>query len=128
MVQDNDDDIIELTQVVGEESSEDADQEIIELTDIDTGLDASGEEDLPDEMMVAGPGEADETDVIPMDDADVPDVTQTQLEDALERVIEKKFSKTIEKILFEVMEKVIQKEIAEIKEALQKDLDDIGKS
>ena len=44
----------------------------------------------------------------------------------MERVVEKKFADKIETILFEVMEKVIEKEIKEIKESLQKDLDQIG--
>lgn len=54
------------------------------------------------------------------------EVTSEKLEAALENVIEKKFSGHIEKILFEVMEKVIEKEIADIRQRLKKDLDDIG--
>jgi len=120
MVQDRDDEIIELTQVVGQESFNETDQQVIELIDIHTednsneGLAEKGlelQEHVKDEVL-----------------ADVPllDFSQNQLDAALERVIEKKFSDTIEKILFEVMERVIQKEIKEIKEGLQKDLDDIG--
>ena len=172
MVQDNDEEIIELTQVMPEDTPEtttDDDQDIIELTDIDagdnekTGDEIGVDEDdgildlgepIPDEPE-AGP----ETDIDPaapaataLNDAesDQPDpedpdsiegdsedmgsqsqdviteISEEMLEAALERVIEKKFSETIEKILFEVMEKVIQKEIADIKASLQKDLDEIG--
>ncbi|MDD9304894.1 MAG: hypothetical protein HUK40_22175 [Desulfobacter sp.] len=114
MVQDNDD-IIELTEVVGDDSSDEADQNIIELTQI-----VPGENDL-----------ADSASSIPFDPeaqgkTALPSVSQEEFEAALERVIEKKFSKTIEALLFETLEKVIQTEITQIKEGLQKDLDDIG--
>lgn len=49
-----------------------------------------------------------------------------QIETALEKVIEKKFAAQIQSILFQVMERVIEKEISEIRESLQKDLDQIG--
>jgi hypothetical protein len=53
-------------------------------------------------------------------------VDQEQIETILERIIEKKFADKIESILFEVMENVIEKQIVEIKESLQKDLEQIG--
>ncbi|NOX33232.1 MAG: hypothetical protein GXP56_05775 [Deltaproteobacteria bacterium] len=93
------------------------DEEIIELTDIvedeshDLDLDIVKEEHFEEELVES------------VQDLSVsPEV----LEAALERVIEKKFADKIEAILFEVMEKVIGKEIGEIKESLQKDLDQIG--
>ena len=53
-------------------------------------------------------------------------VTQEQVEAALERVIEKTFADKIEAILFEKMVTVVEREIADIKDRLQKDLDQIG--
>ncbi len=111
MVQDKDDEIIELTQVVGQDSSMETDQEVIELTEIEPDVDMAIDDPEPQGASL---------------EEKLGEITQDQLEDALERIIEKKFSKTIEKILFEVMEKVIQKEIRDIKEGLLKDLDDIG--
>ncbi len=106
-----DEQIIELTDMVDnmDAGSEDAvpDDDIIELTDIDAVTDEPGvEEVLPDNAAIS----------------------QQQMEAALERVIEKKFSEKIDIILFDVMERVISKEIKEIRENLQKDLDQIGTS
>ncbi|MCA1787228.1 MAG: hypothetical protein LC657_14745 [Desulfobacteraceae bacterium] len=106
-----DEQIIELTDIVDDVDavSEDqmSDDGILELTDIDAASDALvGEDVLPDGAAVS----------------------QQQLEAALERIIEKKFSQKIEAILFDVMERVISKEITEIRENLQKDLDQIGTS
>ncbi len=124
MVHDNDDEIIELTDLASDESSEGENQEIIELTEVDTGEDVSDPIDAPltleDDISDLGIGDDADKEV------DLPEVSQDAFEAALERVIEKKFSESIEKILFEVMEKVIQREIADIKTGLQKDLDDIG--
>lgn len=111
MVQDYDDDIIELTEVVTEESSP-KDQEIIELTEKTHDPEALLSDDVSlalgdNENIITSLGRGD-------------------IEAALEKFIEKKFSETIEKILFEVMEKVIKREIEDIKAGLQKDLDDIG--
>jgi len=50
-------------------------------------------------------------------------IDQEQIEIILERIIEKKFVGKIESILYEVMESVIEKQILEIKESLQKDLE-----
>ena len=110
MVQDYDD-IIELTEVLTEESSP-KDQEVIELTqevpDPETSLSGDISFDL---------GESENI---------LPSLGREEIEAALEKLIEKKFSETIEKILFEVMEKVIKREIEDIRVGLQKDLDDIG--
>lgn len=99
-----DDEIIELTQVVEENLSDGPDQEVIELSNISSQEGGSG----MDESVME------------------PAFTREQMDAALERVIEKKFAGKIEKILFEVMEKVIEKEIADIRERLQKDLDQLG--
>jgi len=110
MVQDYDD-VIELTEVVTEESSP-KDQEIIELTQ---------EAPDPETLLsddVSFPSKEGENIMPSLDRADI--------EALLEKIIEKKFSATIEKILFEVMEKVIKREIEDIKAGLKKDLDDIG--
>lgn len=115
MVQDKDDEIIELTQMVVQDSSMETDQEVIELTEIEPDADMAIEDPWSQGSKLDG-----------TIDEKVGEITNDQLEAALERIIEKKFSKTIEKILFEVMEKVIHNEIREIKEGLQKDLDDIG--
>ena len=147
MVQDNGEDIIELTQVIPDDTLEDDGQDIIELTDIepgeienDAGVDTGdhGIIDLSEPILddpetdsanqdspLSAEMTAEDTDTTAQP-APVSDISQEALQVALERVIEKKFSETIEKILFEVMEKVIQKEIADIKASLQKDLDEIG--
>ena len=52
-------------------------------------------------------------------------IDQDQVEIILERIIEKKFGAKIESILFEAMENVIEKQIIEIKESLQNNLDQI---
>ncbi|WP_321493063.1 hypothetical protein [uncultured Desulfobacter sp.] len=111
MVQDYDDDIIELTEVVTEDTSPN-DQEIIELTQ--ERPDSQGE--IFDDVVLAG----DDNENV------MPSIGRADIEAVLEKLIEKKFSETIEKILFEVMEKVIKQEIEDIKAGLQKDLDDIG--
>lgn len=100
----HDDGIIELTQLAEDNLLAEEDQEIIELVDIISPADQPGLTESVTESTL----------------------TREQLDAALERVIEKKFAGTIEKILFEVMEKVIEKEIADIRERLQKDLDDLG--
>ena len=128
MIQDNNDDIIELTQVVADASPEDTGAEIIELTEV-----AADDRELP-ETDLPGQGDLDMAATESLDDSreqggpTMPEISREELEAALERVIERKFSQTIETVLFEVMEKVLKKEIADIKQALQKDLDDIDKT
>jgi hypothetical protein len=111
MVQDYDDDIIELTDVVAEESSQN-DEDVIELT-----------QETHDAEALLG-------NEIPLSRTDgedtMPSIDQGHIEAVLEKLIEKKFSEIIEKILFEVTEKVIKREIEDIKAGLKKDLDDIG--
>ncbi len=139
-------DIIDLTDIADEEKVSPAQEDIIELTDIvgdknalpDMGSikaeDFKSEENLEledDISFIEGPElkmedpvneKPFESDVVAAPDMHL-SVTQEQLEAALERVIEKKFADKIEFLLFESMEKVIKKEIVEIKERLQKDLD-----
>jgi hypothetical protein len=109
-----DDEIIELTQVLDDESlntleQDSQDHEVIELTDIHIPTDETQDNDLVvDSSLVES------------------SISQEKLDEALVRVIEKKFAGKIEKILFEVMEKVIEKEIVDLKARLQKDLDEIG--
>lgn len=147
------DTIIELADIVKEDDNVSALEDVIELIDIvedggsDLDLDIVKEDNLQDklsfdqelELEIDGP-DSIEPDLIKPDEfiepgaiaeveVDVQDfsVSQEQLEAALERVIEKKFADKIENILFEVMEKVIEKEITEIRDCLQKDLNEIGK-
>ena len=110
MVQDYDD-VIELTDVVTEESSP-KDQDVIELTQQASDPDAL----LADDVSL---GQNDGENIMASLD-------RVDIEAALEKFIEKKFSGIIEKILFEVTEKVIKREIEDIKAGLKKDLDDIG--
>ncbi len=122
MVHDYDDDIIELTDVVTEDSSQE-DQEIIELTQVapdpeETIPDASS---IPEESIMEEP-----VSPLPEKEPASPSLDRETFEAVLEKIIEKKFSETIEKILFEVMERVIKREIEDIKAGLKKDLDDIG--
>ena len=106
------------------------DEQIIELTDIVDNMEAVSEDAVPDDDII----ELTDIDAVsdePGVEAVSPDtvtISQQQMETALERVIEKKFSEKIDVILFDVMERVISKEIKEIRENLQKDLDQIGTS
>ncbi len=105
MVQDYDDDIIELTDVVTEESSPE-EQDVIELTEQPSDTKAAVFDDIS-----LGQEESEEA---------VPSLDQADMEAVLEKLIEKKFSEIIEKILFEVTEKVIKREIDDIKAGLKK--------
>jgi NADH dehydrogenase/NADH:ubiquinone oxidoreductase subunit G len=96
------------------ESIEAVEEELEEEID-DISIDLEDDPNLYDEEILA-----DEVSSVELS------ISADQLEAALERVIEKKFADKIESILFEVMEKVIEKEINEIRESLQKDLDQIG--
>nr|WP_321398073.1 hypothetical protein [uncultured Desulfobacter sp.] len=105
------DDIIELTDVVVDESSQN-DEDVIELTQ-----ESHDGEALSSNGSTLSRKEGEDT---------MPPVGQSDIEAVLEKIIEKKFSGIIEKILFEVTEKVIKREIEDIKAGLKKDLDDIG--
>lgn len=111
MVQDYDDDIIELTDVVADESSRN-DEDVIELTQ-----ESHDGEGLPGNGISLSQKDGENN---------IASLEQGDLEAVLEKLIEKKFSEIIEKILFEVTEKVIKREIEDIKAGLKKDLDDIG--
>ena len=141
-------DIIDLTDIADKEKAPSTQEDIIELTDIigdDTAIldmesrKAEGfksEENLElendisftegTELTMEDPvnGEPSESDVVAAPGMQF-SVPQEQLEAALERVIEKKFADKIEFLLLEGMEKAIKKEIIEIKERLQKDLDQL---
>ena len=126
--------VIELMDIVKEQSDEGEDDFGLEdETSFDEGLEleavvplydeADGQTDgQPDDLVDDSSLEHDQEMVSPQNLNLSPEL----LEAALEKVIERKFSDKIEAILFEVMEKAIEKEIAEIKESLQKDLDQIG--
>ncbi len=106
------------------------DEQIIELTDIVDDVDAVSEDEMSDNDIIELTDIDAASDALVVEDV-LPDgyaVSQEQLEAALERIIEKKFSQKIEAILFDVMERVISREITEIRENLQKDLDQIGSS
>lgn len=146
---DDSEDIIELTEIVSRESEEDSEPGL-DLDGLDFDLNETEEtgDRSPEHAPEDGPEPEYEPEADLMDDdvftLDVPadmendlsetdrgpeniDISDDRIDAALERVIEKKFSERIESILFEVMERVIEKEIQEIKDSLQKDLDDIGK-
>ncbi len=89
-----------------------------ELTDIDQ-VDDELEDDAADIIVDKPEAEPDSEKVVPDDF----NIDQEQIETILERIIEKKFAGKIESILFEAMENVIEKQIVEIKESLQKDLE-----
>jgi len=130
MVDSNDDDIIELTQVADDKRPDD-DQDVLELTQVVEDQDSVIE--LEDESIVTTELPQMDSDAVESSpekssdqvQPDLSGMSMEQLEAAIERVVEKKFSRQIEKILFEITEKVIKKEIADIKEGLQRDLDDI---
>ena len=139
-------DIIELTDIVGVEKTPSAQEDIIELTDIvedqsavlvldsatEEGFDSGENPEREDDIYFKEELDLemnDPVDEVPAESVAVTEpgmelsVTQEQLETALERVIEKRFADKIDILLIEGMEKAIKKEIAEIKERLQKDLD-----
>ena len=128
--------IIELTDIVMDEPDSGAEDSIIELTDIvkNEGTDLN----LDIVRMETGAGTKDfdlgleleeKADTFQRDQRFDPEspfaLTLEQVEAALEKVIEKQFADKIQTILFQVVEKVIEKEITEIRESLQKDLDQI---
>ena len=90
----------------------------VEFTD-DNQVDDELEDDAVDITADKPETEPDSDKVVPEDF----NIDQEQIETILERIIEKKFAGKIESILFEVMENVIEKQIVEIKESLQKDLE-----
>ncbi|MDA3915841.1 MAG: hypothetical protein PF690_02600 [Deltaproteobacteria bacterium] len=90
----------------------------VELSDVDQAYD-DWEDDTEDITVDKPETEPDLDKVVP--DSFI--IDQEQIETVLERIIEKKFAGKIESILFEVMENVIEKQIVEIKESLQKDLE-----
>lgn len=138
MADQRDEDIIELTDLAEDNAGEgDNKDDIIELTDVEPDVEPEPVLELEPEQVQAPepsivlpgllPDGAPETENRSEGkNKDLPEVTMDQVEAALERVIEKKFSEKIESILFDVMEKVVTEEIKEIKQNLQKDLDQIG--
>ena len=136
-------DIIELTDIVSDAPDSGTDNGIIELVDIvkdeetDLNLDIIkvepvGEiEDFDEGFDEGFELEGNKTfsrDTGSEDEGllKFPTLTSEQFEAALEKVIEKQFADKIQTILFQVMEKVMEREIAGIRESLQKDLDQIG--
>ena len=128
--------IIELTDIVMDEPDSGAEDSIIELTDIvkNEGTDLN----LDIVRMETGAGTKDfdlgleleeKADTFQRDQRFDPEspfaLTLEQVEAALEKVIEKQFADKIQTILFQVVERVIEREITEIRESLQKDLDQI---
>ncbi|OGR27174.1 MAG: hypothetical protein A2277_04265 [Desulfobacterales bacterium RIFOXYA12_FULL_46_15] len=143
------DDMIELTDIVMDGPG--TEDDIIELTDIvkegkpgpnpnrakeeETGFDpdiikaeSAGEIENFDEDFdfVENTAMLSDTGSSGGDSEGFPALTSEQVEAALEKVIEKQFAGKIQTILFQVMEKVIEREIAGIRDSLQKDLDQIG--
>ncbi len=108
----------EFTDDIFEDDEVEDDLDDDELTDIDQ-VDDELEDDAADIIADKPEAEPDSDKVVPEDF----NIDQEQIETILERIIEKKFAGKIESILFEVMENVIEKQIVEIKESLQKDLE-----
>lgn len=153
----NDDEIIELTQIVSTdpeapevsadigflpESEPDLELEAFDFFDTDETPEPGIDDSIAEKSMDPGDEISDEKqaardDSLPAADSSgtetqstlelVDRISEEKMEAALERVIEKKFTQKIESILFEVMERVIRDQIREIKDSLQKDLDDIDK-
>ncbi len=132
-------DIIELTDIVIEASDSGAEDDIIELTDIvkkeemDFNLDIVRVETDNQEEEFDTDLEFEANETLPQmagnDDEGLlkfTSLTSEQVEAALEKIIEKQFADKIQTILFQVVEKIIEREIAGIRESLQKDLDQIG--
>ncbi len=102
-----DDDIIELTDIVEDDSMAGSEDDIIELVEI---VDSQKDDSEPD--MTA-----------PAVEQPLPDVSPEALETALERVIEKKFGEKIDGMILQVMENVIEQEINQIKDRLKNEFD-----
>lgn len=112
-----DDGIIELTQVVGENSSASS-QDMIELSDV--AQEETIENDLDLDLGLGSDSDSGSS-ILSLESS----ITQERVDAALERVIEKKFAKKIERNLLEVMEKVLEREIVDIRERLKSNLDEI---
>ncbi|MCG8568462.1 MAG: hypothetical protein MI747_25610 [Desulfobacterales bacterium] len=101
--------------------------ELTELMETDLEISDSGEADILElTEVVPEQVETRQSQAAPSDLNGL-DISEEQVMAALERYIEKRFSDQIETALLEIMEKVISKEITEIRENLQRDLDQIGK-
>ena len=96
-----------------------ADDDVEDNSDDDELTDDDQVDDVVN-IMTDEPKSEPELDKVAPDDFNI---DQEQIEIILERIIEKKFVGKIESILYEVMESVIEKQIFEIKENLQKDLE-----
>ena len=116
--------IIELTQVVGKNASDLSDPDVIELTDIE--IQAGPEKGGGDTGLELDTPAKDTGGILfPLVESAI---TREQLDAALERVIEKEFGTQIEGLVFEVMEKVLERELVNIRKRLQKDLDALSVS
>jgi citrate lyase gamma subunit len=102
---------------MGQISDQDLELEMDEGEILDQGLELDVDEPVKADLV-----EADDK----MESVQAIELSEEQVQAALERLIEKKFGDRVESILFEVLERVIEREIAGIKESLQKDLDHIG--
>jgi hypothetical protein len=93
----------------------DDDEDIIELTDlIENGPDDGSNTDVVLELEeLADAVETGNTAAVPTDEA---------IEAALSRIIEKKYAQRLDALFVETVERVVEREIAAIKQSLLKDL------
>ena len=118
-------DIIQVDSEKNENENEDEDEEepeaFFDYKDKYLKMDSSSEEYKDEEYKT------DFADVSPDIGSGLrPEVKPDQLEAALERVIEKQYADKIESLLLQAVEKVMAKEIAELKESIQKDFEKMG--
>ncbi|MCG8638454.1 MAG: hypothetical protein MI862_01900 [Desulfobacterales bacterium] len=128
-----DDEVIELTDIVTEDSVSGEEEEIIELTEIVEPPDASAESAAlelesarePDEPFM---GESEDAlpQVEPVTAAEHVEqisIRPEELDAALERFIEKRFADRFDTLMTDVINQVIEERIDQVKERLKKALD-----
>ena len=141
--------IIELTDMVSEDSSKEK-PAIIELEKVVTPMEGPDKDAISPDVKIKKIGSEPEKTAAPAIDIEkIKDIVKEevdakladsqedeepaievavepeQIEEAIGKIVQEKFSNDIESVIFGIMEKVIEKEIDEVKKNFQKDLDDI---
>ena len=105
------DDIIELTSTVEDDSDNSSDNDLISNIDDLSNV-------VEDDAEFSGLIDNDSFDYDSKSSHGNPQLTEQQIEIVLEKIINEKFSQKIETIILQVVEKVVAKEIADIKKTM----------
>lgn len=128
-----DDEVIELTDIVTEDSVPGEEEEIIELTEVVEPPDAAAESAALEPESAREPDEPfmnESEDSLPQvepvtaaEHVEQISIRPEELDAALERVIEKRFADRFDTLITDVMNQVIEERIDQVKERLKKALD-----